>query len=671
MAGKAGAIRAGRAFVEAYLDSSQLEKSLGSMKDKLDAFSRKLGAVGGTLAGAGAAILAPMAAAVKTFANAGTELRKLNRQTGESVQDLSALKFAAASTSVEFEDLVGAAEELNIRLGEASREGTGPLQETFQKMGLDAKEMIKLPLPEKLKQIGEALNSLPDAATKQFAADEIFGGDAFKILPLLDRGAAGIDELTARAAELGLVMSDETANQAEQLDQSLGQLERGVKALVVTVGSALMPEARNFSEFLNETIPEIREWLGENREMIVNLAKLGATLAVVGVGLIATATMISAVSTVVGTAQAGVKLLSGNMAMLGKASLAAFAIAGIVLFAKEIYNANQAVQDLNRNLEKSSELDGALSKRKSEKQASTLEKANSLEGDERDAFLTDEIGMAEKNLAGMQSSLAGQKKLLNEMSPTWRSLWQAGRAEFKVEKQELDAINKRIKQQKEFVDDLRKAKAEQQQELERNSGRTDEELKGIESILGSLNEELETFGLDAGEKAVKQLEQLNANEKELAQARAALSEIEQKKAAEAQQKKEKENASKVAETLESLWQDLADLDLSPVEKAVEDQMRALEDLGATPEQLALAEDLVRQKEQQLSSGSDPGYQANNALEVGSSGALNAYLQATQGSGNTEQQTADNTAEIAKLQKELLRLQKKESKGSEVVFGRPA
>lgn len=652
------------------MDSTQLDKSLGKMKDKLKAFSRNLGAIGGTLAAAGAAILLPLAGAIKSYSAAGDQLDKMNKRTGFAVETLSALDFAASQSGASLEQFDKALASM-ARFSLMASRGLATATDVLDELGLSVEDVTAGSAEQKFLKLAEKISEIEDPTLKAGMALQVFGRQGRELLPMLAGGGQGIEALMARARELGIVMSGEDAQAAAEMTDALDELMRSVKFLTVTVARELLPEALNFSKFMTETIPQIREWLSENGDMIRTLAKLGAMLAATGVGMIALATVISSMSTIVGASQAALKMMGGTLAGVGKTAGTAFAIVAIVAFAREIYKANAAVQDLNSSLEKSRELDGELSGRQSKKQQATLDQANSLSGDEKEAFISSELEMAEKNLAGMQASLAGQKKLLNDLSPTWRSLWQSGRAEFNVEKQELDGINERLKSQKKFVDDLRQARAAEAAELDANAGRTDEEMSGIEGILKGLNEELETMGLDSGQKALRTLEQLNANETELAQARGKLADIEKKTQEAAKQKEAESNAQKVADTLESLWQELADMDLSPIEQAVAEQMRELEALGATPQQLALAEELLRQKEQEATSVEKPGYQESAALEVGSAAAISAFMRATQGGGTPDEKVATNTAEIAKLQAELLRVTKRAASDSEIVIGRPA
>lgn len=610
----AGAIKAGRAYVEAFMDASQLEKSLGQIRDKLKTFSRQVGAIGGAVTGMGAAIIGPMTAAVKIFADAGDKLHKMSQRTGLSVEALSALDFAASQSGGSIDALeksmIGLARFM-LQVEQGSATAVGMLDE----IGVSVEELQQSNPEERFLLLAEALSRVADPTKKAGLAMQFFGRSGTEMLPMLNAGEKGIAAMMARAEELGIVMSQEDADAAARLTDMLDELYRSVESVGRTIATALIPTAVEFSNWLRDMVPAVRSWLEENREMIVNAAKLGGTLVAVGTGIIGVAAAINTVSVAAGTAQAATKLLAGNLSLVGKAATGAFAVLAIIEMAKYIYNTNDAVKDLNRSLKKGVELNKELLNRRDTSNAGVMEQANQLTGADRDAFLADQIAEAEKNLAGMNASLAGQKKLVAELAPSWTGLWQAGRKEWEVEKQELDTISDQIQQQKKFVDELRKAKRQQQMELDEFAGRTREEVTGINGILDRLNEQLETFGMDAGEKAVRELEKLNANEEELAEARQKLADLAAKesaaaaqKAAEEEQRRAEEEAASASESIAKMLQALADevsdLKLPDADREMEKRLRELRRLGANEEQLKAARDLLLEKSGLSTDGGD-------------------------------------------------------------------
>lgn len=678
MTGKTGAIRAGRAFVEAYLDTGQLDKDITKLRGKFKRFSQQIGAIGGTIAGLGVAIVTPLAMAVKKLADTGFELRKLSSQLGMSVEALSALEFAAGQSGVELEDLSGALEELNIRLGEAVQDGTGPLAESFKKLGLNAAELAKMKPEERFKKIAQAIADIRNETDRQFLADEIFGGDAFKILPLLRQGAAGIEELMNKAEELGFVMDSKTAAAADELSTSMNQLEQGGKALAVTLGTGLLPMANDFAAWLKEVVPEVREWISENRETVELLAKLGGVLLIVGGGLIGMAAAISAATTVLGAMQTAITAVNANLARTQALARVAFAITAIVWFATETYKASEAVKDLNRELRRASDLNDEIAKRQQQGGEKTLGTAAGLKGQQKSDFLASEIEKANREIIFMEGSIKRQRKSVDELAPTWKSAWQAGKATHQEAKEELDAINERLEKRKKHLEDLKSAKVKNDKAVAEAAKRPPEQVKKIESAINRLNEELETFGMTAAQKTIRELHKLGATEEELSQARQKLMEIsrqqaeaERRKAVEEQarmkmeeQRRKREQAAqeaqRKAENIQAFLKRIKDqieiAKLKPEDRAKARELQELKSLGANEQELKLAAKGIdirnklladpeeAQKQKFATEGNDQqgtfSALASRAFFSGGGGPLNEIKEATK-------QTAKHTKKIAK------------------------
>lgn len=591
-----GAIRAGRAYVEAFLDGTKLEKGLGKITDKLKRFSRSLGAIGGSLLGFAAVRLAPLVTSIKTFADSGDKLDKMSTRLGESVENLSALKFAAGQSGVEFDDLIGSLEELNIRLGETIRDGTGPASEAFKNLGLDAQKLAQMSPAERFKRIAQALSQIQSESRRGFLADEIFGGDAFKILPLLQQGQVGIEKLMRRAEELGIVLSEDDAKAAAEMTDALDELWQSIKAIGVTIAKALLPEALNFTEFVRDTIPEIREWIGENKDWIVSIAKTGAAMAAAGAVMVGLSFTINTFTSVLGGARALVKLFGGSLATLGPIAIAAFAVTAIIAYYRHLYKASDAVKELNRNLERSAELNDQLLERWDEKTKGVIESLKEVEGlEQRRKLLAEAIRAEEKHAQSKSINLQTERERLRNatsgIGPGFRDLlgMNANAQEIRATIKELE---EQLKQRRKNIDALK----EQQAFIKQNAGMTKEESEEVGKILEKLTDELENFGLTAAEKTMKTLRELTDNEEKLAEARGKLNELADKREEARLAEVEKKNMESVREILLDLKDDIDVLKQKPGDRERFKLLRELQRLGANPSQLESAKKLFDARE---------------------------------------------------------------------------
>lgn len=265
-------IRAGRAFVELFLKDKLFFANLAGSLAKA---GTKAAAIGASVS---AGIGAGLGGLVIAFANTGAELGKLSLQTGATVEDLSRMRFAARRLRVDQDDLTGAIEELNIRLGETLRDGIGPAAEAFDQLGLDAAKLANMPLPERLGMIADALNGISSQATRGFLADEIFGGDAFKILPILRQGSEGIRELAESSDALGATLNSGQIENAKRLGAAWSQIKETTKAAGIQLGAALAPAAADVAQVVSKLVQETGKWVQENGGLVNVLADLSERL---------------------------------------------------------------------------------------------------------------------------------------------------------------------------------------------------------------------------------------------------------------------------------------------------------------------------------------------------------------------------------------------------------
>ena len=116
----AGAIRAGKAFIELTADDGKLQKTLRSAQQKLRSFGASVDKVGRRLFTAGSAIVGSLAGLAKMFAGSGDSLDKMSHRTGIAVETLSQLSFAAQQTGQNVETFEHAIQRMQASIFDAS-----------------------------------------------------------------------------------------------------------------------------------------------------------------------------------------------------------------------------------------------------------------------------------------------------------------------------------------------------------------------------------------------------------------------------------------------------------------------------------------------------------------------------------------------------------------------
>jgi uncharacterized protein with PhoU and TrkA domain len=101
---------------------------------------------------------------------------------------------------------------------------------------------------------------MADGPAKVALALRIFGKSGEQLIPFLNEGAAGIAELMARAEELGLTISQETAAAADQFNDSLNDLKQVSVGLAYQFTASLLPALNALVEtFKSDLDPQLEK----------------------------------------------------------------------------------------------------------------------------------------------------------------------------------------------------------------------------------------------------------------------------------------------------------------------------------------------------------------------------------------------------------------------------
>ena len=280
-----GAIRAGRAFVELFLDDSKLARGLNAAAGKVKKWGNDVAKIGASMALVSGAITAPLLAAAKTFASSGDELAKMSRKTGMSVEALSELKYAAGQSGVGVDTLEGAIKRMQKSIAgmEDQAEGTtGKLD----RLGLTAADVAGKSPEKQFSMIAEAISRIADPTDRAAAAMSVFGRSGTALLPMIEGGAAGIDALCQKARALGLTMTSETAAAGQKLQETLKTLWATTANLTETVGGVLAPVLTAIGKSASGAAISLKELSAVHPQLISRGFEVAASITAMGTALI-------------------------------------------------------------------------------------------------------------------------------------------------------------------------------------------------------------------------------------------------------------------------------------------------------------------------------------------------------------------------------------------------
>jgi len=396
MAASAGAIRAGKAFVEIYGDDSKLSKTIANTRAKMRGLAEGMQKLGAPLAAVGGAMTASLGLAVKSFTEAGDALDKMAGRTGVSVESLSALKFAAEQSGASLEDVEGGIKGMQTVLRNADR-GLSRATENLGALGLKIEDLRGLSPEQQFRKFADAISRVEDPSQRAALAMQTLGGAGQKLLPLLANGAQGLDAYAAQAERLGLVMTAEQAAQAAQLGDAINEVSSAAFAAKLQIGAALAPALTDLAKSIEPTVASLAKFIKQNPELIQQLGAIAIGATGVGTGMLAAGAAINTVSNSLSSMANLAKLAGGNLKLLG----AAGAVAGIAAVAYGVHQANEAIREFNKQLERSNELQGRIDRNVQAKQNDVLRRAaTEFNPAQRDAFLKEQLERAQTELQG-------------------------------------------------------------------------------------------------------------------------------------------------------------------------------------------------------------------------------------------------------------------------------
>ena len=236
----------------------QTRSAFDSIRGNLAKLGDESSRVKGLLAGLGVSLsVAGFAAMIKNAIDAADHLNKLSQKIGISVEALSTLRFAAQLSDVSLETLQKGIKGLSQNITEANT-GIGDGAQVFEALGISVRNAdgSMKSTEAVLLQVADVFANLEDGAVKTALAVKLFGKSGMDMIPFLNQGAAGINQLTTEAERLGLKLTTETARSAEAFNDNLTALKASSSSLGIALARDFLPELTNITNAMREAANE-------------------------------------------------------------------------------------------------------------------------------------------------------------------------------------------------------------------------------------------------------------------------------------------------------------------------------------------------------------------------------------------------------------------------------
>lgn len=116
-----------------------------------------------------------------------------------------------------------------------------------------------------------ALANMENGTEKARLATELFGKSGVEMMPMLNGGAEGIADLTQRAHDLGLVMSDEAVTAGVVLGDTMDDVKQSFGALGNQLGVSFMPIIQSILDMILANLPTIQDMFSKLAPVLMGL----------------------------------------------------------------------------------------------------------------------------------------------------------------------------------------------------------------------------------------------------------------------------------------------------------------------------------------------------------------------------------------------------------------
>ena len=221
----------------------QTKTAFDSIKRGLGGLTDTAKSVNGVLANLGVGVsLAGIGAMIKSSIDSADALDEMAQRTGIAVESLSLLVPAAELSAVSTEKFEAGLKKLATGMLEAAT-GSEASAQNFEALGVAVQNQdgTLRDSEQVLLDLADRFQAMPDGAEKTALAVQLFGKSGAELIPFLNQGRDGINELAAEMQALGVQMSSETAAQAGNFNDALDKLKLATTSIGNQIIASLLP----------------------------------------------------------------------------------------------------------------------------------------------------------------------------------------------------------------------------------------------------------------------------------------------------------------------------------------------------------------------------------------------------------------------------------------------
>jgi len=269
---------------------------------------------------AGAATATALGGIIMKSSEWAHDLQHVSERLGVSTEFLSQMEYALKVSGGEIGNFQIGMKLLAGTLQDAIN-GNAEAQKKFSSLGIsirDSSGNIR-GASEMFFVLADRIKNAKTSTEAMSIATDFYGRNALTLVPLLKLGSAGIRDLMQKADSLGGTLSTTDALLADKFNVSLVDVKTSLRAVGMAIFDIYGDKLIKLGDQLStDTIPKMREWIKENEGLVGAVGK--ASLAAVGIGIIAKTLTLLAANPIVAGLIGIVSALIAQQAILDETS---------------------------------------------------------------------------------------------------------------------------------------------------------------------------------------------------------------------------------------------------------------------------------------------------------------------------------------------------------------
>lgn len=291
-------------------ETANAMSSIAKAADKVATGAQKVADKTKKLSAAAAGALGAIGGLAYKTVQSADELNTLAKQTGFSVEELQKFQYAADLVDVSVEDITGSATKLKKAVAGDSKElaALGVKTKNADGSFRDINDIFYDTLA--------ALGNIDNETERDAAAMAIFGKSADSLAGIVDDGGKALKELGQEAEDMGLIMSEDTVDSLNDVNDKIDKLKAQSKARLAETGAKAMAVLTPVLEKVVGLLEKLFTWIGslseEQLQTIMTILAVVAAISPLATLLSKISGLVAAIPTLISGVSSALMWLMAN-----------------------------------------------------------------------------------------------------------------------------------------------------------------------------------------------------------------------------------------------------------------------------------------------------------------------------------------------------------------------